>query len=335
MKIKFTILLIPLLLLSFNLIFAEKNSAENFNADTISALTVPNAYSGLPGTVTFTGPLTNSQRTYQMLINESELTALQGKRIDAITFRLPVSAASAWPVSDITYANYDIYLSGSVAPQDRSLTFINNVVGIQKKVRSGSLLIPSNSFPFGGNPNSFGIEINFDSTYLYSGGNLLIEIRHDGFTGTSRSVDAIGTAISGYGTLFSACWTSSYTGVSGSQGNFSVVSISSSGLTGISLSSEIPSGFNLEQNYPNPFNPVTRIAYNIPFKSNVELSVYDITGKKVSTIINDIKEEGQYYINFDAGSVTSGVYFYTMKAQTFNSSESQLFTMTRKMLVLK
>ncbi len=65
-------------------------------------------------------------------------------------------------------------------------------------------------------------------TSLYSGGHLLFEFRHYGYTGTSHSVDSIGTAISGYGNQFSAVSNGSYTATSGSQGNFSVIQFSTS-----------------------------------------------------------------------------------------------------------
>ncbi|HMP01982.1 MAG TPA: PEP-CTERM sorting domain-containing protein [Gemmatales bacterium] len=138
-----------------------------------------------------------------------------------LEWRLPSSATGPWPAAEVSFTAFDIYLSGSVDPADRSLTFANNIVGPQTQVRSGALVIPVDSFPSGGSPNDFGFFIGFNP-YLYSGSNLLLELRHTGFTGTSRSVDAIGTAIPGYGTLFSAAWTGSYAGLSGSQGNFSV-----------------------------------------------------------------------------------------------------------------
>ena len=292
---------------------------------------VPNAYVSVPGTATFLGPLANAQRTYQLLINESELTAIIGQSIEGLTFRIPVSATSDWPSSEAVFSSYDIYLSGSVAPADRSLTFINNIVGVQKQVRSGSLTIPVNSFTFGGNPNSFGHVINFDSVYLYTGGHLLIEIRHAGFSGTSRSVDAIGTSISGYGTLFSACWTGSYTGTSGSQGNFSVTSLSVSGPLGIYNFTEIPGSFILHQNYPNPFNPVTSIKFQCSVTDFVSLKVYDVLGNEVSTLVNEIKSAGNHEVIFDgtsaAGGLPSGVYFYTLKIGNF--SETKRMTMLK------
>ncbi len=188
---------------------------------------VPTAYAHAPGTVTFLGPLANAARTYQLLIHEDQLTDLVGQEISAISWRLPASATAPWPTADVTYSAYDVYLSGSVTPSARSLTdFSANVVGPQTQVRSGSLTIPVNAYPSGSSPNDFGPKITLNTPWLYTGGHLLVEIRHQGFTGTSRSVDAIGTAVTGYGTQFSACWTSSYTGNSGSQGNFSVIGFS-------------------------------------------------------------------------------------------------------------
>ncbi len=192
--------------------------------------TVPNAFADVGGTGIFFGPLANSARTYQLLISESQLTAHLGNSLTGLSFRLPGSAVGDWPASPITFGSYDIRLSESVAPSARSLTFEENVVGEQSLVRSGSLSIDENSFTSGTSPNMFGLGIGFDSGYLYGGGNLLIEIRHTGFAGVGRSVDAIGAsggAPDGYGTLFSAAWTGSYTGVSGSQGNFSIMQLTS------------------------------------------------------------------------------------------------------------
>ncbi|MBK8983669.1 MAG: hypothetical protein IPM38_15470 [Ignavibacteria bacterium] len=180
-----------------------------FQPDAKATDAIPLNYKNTTGTTAFTGPLANSARTYQLLIHSSQLISFVGKDIRALTWRLPANATVNYPLSDITFTSYRIYLSDCVDPVDRSLNlFDSNVVGPQTQVRSGSLTIPAGSFTSGSSPNSFGPEIVFDNPYPYAGGNLLVEIRHTGFTGTSRSVDAIGTSISGYGTLFSACWKS-------------------------------------------------------------------------------------------------------------------------------
>ncbi len=190
---------------------------------------VPNDRATVSGGGTFLGPLANAPRTYQLLISASELTSFIGLELSAITYRLGSGATAPWPNASVTFDNYDIRISQGVDPMNRSLTFANNVIGSQTLVRSGSLTIPAGSFGIGTAPNPFGPTINFASTYLYTGGNLLIELRHTGFTGTSTSVDSVlasGGPGNGYGTRFSAAWTASYTGTSGAQGNFSVIQLS-------------------------------------------------------------------------------------------------------------
>ena len=65
-------------------------------------------------------------------------------------------------------------------------------------------------------------------------------------------------------------------------------------------------------NYPNPFSNTTNISYQLPEKSNVNLSVFDITGKVVKTLVNQSQQAGQYNINFDAGNLQSGIYYYRL-----------------------
>lgn len=187
-----------------------------------TAQVVPSTYENTPGTTSFTGPHATGARTYQMLMHEDLLGDLVGKSITGISFRTPPNASSAWPATNISYANYDVYLSESVTPSARSLTFANNVVGSQTQVRSGPLAVAAGDYSFGGSPNDFGTPIDLTG-WIYTGGHLLVEIRHDGNTVSSRSVDAIGTSIAGYGTLFSAAWQSNYSATTGLQGNFSIV----------------------------------------------------------------------------------------------------------------
>ncbi len=73
-------------------------------------------------------------------------------------------------------------------------------------------------------------------------------------------------------------------------------------------------GFSLSQNYPNPFNPTTTIRYSIPKMAMVKLSVYDMLGREVATLVNENKSKGNYKIVFDASSLPSGVYFYRLQS---------------------
>ncbi|MBX7043278.1 MAG: hypothetical protein K1X85_10270 [Ignavibacteria bacterium] len=223
MKLLCTLLILSAMLYLSRAAHADTQSGASGESSILEV--VPNAYSGTTGTGTFLGPLSNAQRTYQLLIHANQLTNLVGKALTGFSMRIPASATANWPAADLTYTNYDVYLSGSVDPVNRSLTFANNIVGPQTKVRSGALFIPANSYTFGGSPNAFGPVIAFNTAWIYTGGNLLVEIRHQGFSGTSRSTDALLTSTPGYASDFSACWTGSYTGTAGSQGNFTVIQL--------------------------------------------------------------------------------------------------------------
>lgn len=88
-----------------------------------------------------------------------------------------------------------------------------------------------------------------------------------------------------------------------------------------------PKEFALEQNYPNPFNPKTKIDYAIQSSSHVSLSVFDLLGKQIATVVNKKQESGNYSVYFDASNVPSGVYYYELRAGNFVE--------TKKMIVLK
>jgi predicted CXXCH cytochrome family protein len=89
----------------------------------------------------------------------------------------------------------------------------------------------------------------------------------------------------------------------------------------------VPDGYQLEQNYPNPFNPTTTIRYSVADRSNVEIVVYDALGKQIRSLINGDHDAGVYEVDFDATGLTSGVYFYQIKTNTF--------TETKKLVLMK
>ena len=88
-----------------------------------------------------------------------------------------------------------------------------------------------------------------------------------------------------------------------------------------------PGTFGLSQNYPNPFNPKTLIQYQIPMNSHVELKVFDLLGREVVTLVDQVKDAGKYSVDFNATNLTSGLYFYRIKAGNF--------TQTLRMMVVK
>lgn len=83
------------------------------------------------------------------------------------------------------------------------------------------------------------------------------------------------------------------------------------------LSNSIPTRFNISQNFPNPFNPTTKIIYSIPKQSYVTLKIYDVLGREVTTLVNGEKPTGNHSVEFNASGLSSGIYFYQIKADEF------------------
>ncbi len=99
-------------------------------------------------------------------------------------------------------------------------------------------------------------------------------------------------------------------------------------ITGINeTKNNLPIIFSLAQNYPNPFNPTTIINYSLLKASFITVKVYDMLGRKVATLVNEEKKAGNYSVNFNAGSLASGIYFYRMQAGQFVD--------TKKLILLK
>ena len=86
-----------------------------------------------------------------------------------------------------------------------------------------------------------------------------------------------------------------------------------------------PSAYTLSQNYPNPFNPSTVISFSVPKSGLVTLKVYNLLGQEVATLVNENLAANSYKVTFDAKNLTSGVYFYNIKAGDFSLSKKMMF----------
>ena len=93
----------------------------------------------------------------------------------------------------------------------------------------------------------------------------------------------------------------------------------------------VPTAFALSQNYPNPFNPVTKINYELPYDGKVSILLYDISGREVAKIVNEVKAAGYYTVRLNAANLSSGMYFYRISAE----GGGQNFVNTKKMILIK
>ena len=89
----------------------------------------------------------------------------------------------------------------------------------------------------------------------------------------------------------------------------------------------IPTLFRLNQNYPNPFNPTTTISFQLSEGGHITLSVYDLLGREISTLVNEEKLPGMYEVEFDAKELSTGIYFYRLVAGSYS--------ITKKMIIMK
>jgi agmatine/peptidylarginine deiminase len=108
------------------------------------------------------------------------------------------------------------------------------------------------------------------------------------------------------------------------SGNFRFTVTNPTYITGNEIT---PEKFELEQNYPNPFNSMTNVKFQILNAGNVKITVFDLTGREVKTLVNGLKQAGTFEVIFDAGNLPSGIYFYKLEAGEF--------TAIKKMILLK
>jgi hypothetical protein len=172
----------------------------------------------------------------------------------------------------------------------------------------------------------------FVTAHSRNGGEHFYRTFNNGTLGTSLQTNNI-TGATTFGAVQAGYWSSSnpdsclvvWSGGNGTNVYCSRLVCSTVGLEPISGS--IPVLYSLEQNYPNPFNPVTTIKFNIPKSGVVKLSVYDMMGREVTTLVNQELLAGRYSVDFNALSLASGVYFYKLQAGEF--------TDTKKMMLIK
>jgi len=113
------------------------------------------------------------------------------------------------------------------------------------------------------------------------------------------------------------------------ENNMGFVPIRESGATGVEEErlATLPELFALQQNYPNPFNPTTVILYDLHERSHVTLTVFDLLGRSVATLVNAAENAGRHHAIFDASHLATGTYFYRLQMGAHS--------ITRKMLLIR
>jgi hypothetical protein len=164
---------------------------------------------------------------------------------------------------------------------------------------------------------------NIDMTspyFLYNGtSNLLVEICYDNSAYTQYSTVASTAATGmtwGYYTDNAAGCTMTGGTTQAPRPNTCFTATPGVGITPIG--NTLPTVYSLSQNYPNPFNPVTKINFALPKQGFVTLKIYDVLGREVRTLVNEVKSAGTFAVDFNASEFSSGVYFYKLEADGFS-----------------
>ncbi len=219
---------------------------------------------------------------------------------------------SSSPIAPVTSTTY-----GSVHFNSSTLGLASGVGGIARTTNGGSTYTSVATVPGTGNLNALEGYANY---FWYVRGTGVFISNDGGLTFTSAFTATLGTfndmdfAVNGCPSGWAVT----------SSGAIYKMSI----LTGISGTSEIiPDNYSLKQNYPNPFNPTTNINFSIPKSGLVTLKIYDMTGKEVATLVNEVKSAGSYLVGFNASNLPSGAYFYRVSSGNFVD--------TKKMMLIK
>jgi len=120
----------------------------------------------------------------------------------------------------------------------------------------------------------------------------------------------------------------------GGESPFSTSRLFTTGtLLDVKKEGEIPGEFALLQNYPNPFNPSTRISYDVPKAAHVNITIYDVLGREVATLVNEVQAANRYSVEWNPSGLSTGVYFYRIDARSQDGSAN--FTSVKKLLFMK
>jgi len=233
----------------------------------------------------------------------------------------------------ITQIGFDVTSVGAPVMSDFKVSFKNTTLTSISTFETGGFTVAYNPTSYAPTTTGWNM-ITMTTPYYYTGGNLLIDICYNNTTYTSystvNSTAATGMYYGRYNDLtepLGGCDYTAWTLSTGPPGRANTRFSFSTALGVSPVTTGILDKFSLSQNYPNPFNPVTRINFAVPKQSFVTLKVYDMLGREIKTLVNEIKTKGYYSVDFDGAEFASGVYFYRF--------ETESFTDVKRMLLIK
>ena len=233
----------------------------------------------------------------------------------------------------ISKIGFDVLTIGSPAMTDFKISYKNTSLTSLSAFENGGFTVVYNPTSYA--PQSTGWDmITLTTMIIYTGGNLLLDICYNNTTYTSystiNSTPVTGMYYGRYNDLtepLGGCDNTAWTLSTGPPGRantrFQIMNPNSVG----NSTTEIPNSYSLSQNYPNPFNPTTKINFALPKQGLVTLKIYDVLGREVRTLVNEVKSAGQFSVDFSASEFSSGVYFYKLESGTFSE--------TKRMMLIK
>ena len=175
-------------------------------------------------------------------------------------------------------------------------------------------------------------EISYSLNIIFSNADILHEVEYNDILNTNYGVSTYEYAMLMSNNSLALAYIDYI--VEATDGEFNVVSDSGKFvLNNVSLSTQIdikPERFSLHQNYPNPFNPTTTIAYDLPIASIVNITIYDMMGRKIKTLVNEHEAAGFKYTQWDGRndkneSVSAGLYVYLLQTEKFMQNKKMIF----------
>ena len=291
----------------FYKIFARDNSSlHNTDSSTVYKFKIINLLNLCVGSGTTSSnyPFTTfwMDGRSQMLFTAAELTAAGGSAYTSLT-KIGFNVLTA---SSQTMNGFNVKFQHTT---QTSLTGF--VTSGWTTAFNGSYAVPGTGWQY----------INLTSPFFMWNGtsNLLVEICYDNTSYTSYSTVTSTSAAGmtwGYYTDNSTGCTMTGGSAQSTRPNvcFHVIVPTNINPNG----SSIPTVYSLSQNYPNPFNPVTKINFALPKQGFVTLKIYDVLGREIRSLVNEVKSAGNYSVDFNASEYSSGVYFYRLETEGFS-----------------